>query len=112
MALLSTQSVSYTGVTPALTSAAGGGDTFTPGPNMFLEIVNGAGSPMTVTVATPPTVRGLAVADLSVVVTNGQRRFVRISPADMMADTSTGFGNLSYTSATSVTVGVFQVQDT
>ena len=112
MALLATQSVSYTGVTPALTAAAGGGDTFTPAPNLFLECVNAGGGSITVTVATPPTVRGLAVADLSVAVTNGQRRFIRISPADMMADTSTGFGNITYSGVTSVTVGVFQVQDT
>lgn len=111
MALLSTTAVTYAGVTPTLAAAAGGGDTFTPGPNLFLFVTNGGGSPITVTVVTPGTARGQAISDLSVSVTNGQSRLIRISPADFFADPSTGVGNITYSGVTSVTVGVFQVQD-
>lgn len=111
MALLATQSVGYAGVQPSLAAATGGGDTFTPGPNLFLYVNNGGGSSITVTVVTPGTVRGQAVSDLSVSVVNGTARFIRISPADFFMDPATGLGAISYSGVTTVTVGVFQVQD-
>lgn len=112
MALLATQSVTYNpGAAPTFAAASGGGDTFTPASNQFLVIENAGGASITVTVATPGTTRGLAIADQSFTVTNGQRRYARISPADMYADPTTGLGNITYSGVTSVTVGVFQVQD-
>jgi hypothetical protein len=111
MALLATQSIPLSGVQPSLAAAAGGGDTFTPGSNLFLYVNNGGGAPITVTVTTPGTVRGQAISDLSVSVTNAQARFIRISPADFFADPTTGLGNITYSAVTTVTVGVFQVQD-
>lgn len=111
MALLATQSITYTGLTPAMASAAGGGDTFTPTNNQFLEVVNGGGGSITVTVSTPATYRGLAVADLSVSVTNGQRRFIRLGPPDAVMDPTTGLGSITYSGVTSVTVGVFQASE-
>lgn len=111
MALLATQSVSYAGLNPVYSAAAGGGDTFTPGPNLELEVVNGGGAPITVTVVTPGTSRGQAIADLSVVVTNAERRKIRVSPAEFFADPTTGLGSITYSGVTTVTVGVFQVQD-
>ena len=111
MALLATQTVGFTGVQPSLAAATGGGDTFTPGANMFLYVNNAGGSSITVTVTTPGTVRGLGIADISVSVTNGQVRFIKISPADFTMDPTTGLGTISYSGVTSVTVGAFQVMD-
>ncbi len=108
MALLATQDVPFTGVTPSLAAAAST-DTFTPDRNLWLYISN-SGASTTVTVTTPGTYRGLAIADLSVVVASGSR-FIKISPADLFADPSTGLGTISYTSTASVTVGIFQIQD-
>jgi hypothetical protein len=112
MALLATQSVTNTnGVVFTLAAAAGGGDTFTPSNNQMLAVTNGGGSPITVTVATPQQVRGLDIVQISVSVTNGTTKLIRISPADFVADPTTGLGNITYSAVTSVTVGVFQVQD-
>jgi hypothetical protein len=111
VALLSTQQVPFAGVQPSLAAATGGGDTFTPANNLFLYVNNAGGGSITVTVVTPQSSRGQAIADLSVSVTNGQARFIRISPADFFMDATTGLGSITYSGVTSVTVGVFQVQD-
>jgi hypothetical protein len=111
MALLATQGVTFAGVQPSLAAATGGGDSFTPANNLFLYVNNGGGSSITVTVVTPQTTRGQAIADLSVSVVNGTARFIRISPSDFFADPTTGLGAITYSGVTTVTVGVFQVQD-
>lgn len=111
MALLASQSVTYAGIGAALAAATGGGDTFTPGPNLCLIVNNGGGSSITVTVVTPGSVRGQAVSDLSVSVPNGAVRYIKISPADFFMDPTTGVGSITYSGVTSVTVGVIQVQD-
>lgn len=112
MALLATGSVTRTnGIVATLAAASGGGDTFTPVQNQFLMVTNGGGSPITVTVATPGQVRGLDIVQISVSVTNGTTKFILISPPDFVMDPTTGLGNITYSAVTSVTVGVFQVQD-
>jgi len=44
LATLTTQTITRAGVDPSLTAAAGGGDSFTPGDDVFLHINNGGGS--------------------------------------------------------------------
>lgn len=109
MALLSTQAIPTTGVNPSLTAAAGGGDTATPGTNVFLYVNNGGGSSITVTLVTPATVDGnLGVDDRTVSVTNGQSRFIKLD-SNYYRDPTTGLVSITYSGVTSVTVGVFAV---
>jgi hypothetical protein len=110
MALLTTQVVGRAGVTPAYVAAAGGGDTFTPDLDSFIHIKNGGGSPITVTIVTPGTVRGLAIADIVVIVTNAQERMILVGPPDLVADPTTGLGNITYTGVTTVTIGQFKLE--
>lgn len=114
MANLTVQSVDTDGLNPALVAAAGGGDTITPadaGPH-FLEVVNGGGSPITVTIDDPTsTDPGAASAfnpDVAVSVTNGQRRLIKID-VGRYKNPSTGLVGISYSAVTSVTVGAFKV---
>lgn len=107
MALLATQVVSLTGLEPVFASAAGGGDTFEPGDTTYIEVINGAGADMTVTIDSKvPSNYGTDV-NPAVVVTAGERRKIGPLPAQRFAG-STGVGNITYSSATSVTVGVFR----
>lgn len=111
MATLTVNSVTQAGFRDdnALVSAAGGGDAFAPGPDVFVRVNNGGGSPITVTFATPGTVGGLAIADGGGSVTNAQSRLFGPFPAELYADTTTGLVTTTYSGVTTVTVGAFRI---
>jgi hypothetical protein len=110
MALLTTQTIIRTGITPTYAAVAAS-DTFTPGANVFLHVKNAGGSPDTCAVQVlagdpSPT---LLIADLSVSVTNGQERMIGPLPAQYFADPTTGLATVTHGFTTSVTVGVFNL---
>lgn len=111
MATLSTQEIDLDGLNPSMSSAAGGGDAFTPDDRTFLLVTNGGGSPITVTVATPGTELGgqLTRGDSATSVTNGQSRYIGPFPAEYFVDPATGLAGIAYSAATSVTVAVLRV---
>lgn len=111
MALLATQVVTRAGlrVDNALVAASAGGDTFVPDRDTSIVVNNGGGTAVTVTVVTPGTVIGLPIADVSVSVPAGQRFEIGPFPYEFFADVS-GFASITYSSVTSVTVGVFRRQ--
>jgi len=106
MAVLSTQVLVPAGAAGTLAAAAGGGDTFTPGDGVWLEVNNGDASAKTVTIATPGTMEGLAVADRVCVIPAGERWKIPV-PARLYA-AGDGTGSITYSAVTSVTVGVFK----
>jgi len=109
LALLTTQSISRTGVTPSYTAVAAS-DTFTPDAQTFIHVKNGGGSSDTCVVQVlagdPP---GLTISDNSVSVTNGQERMIGPFPANFFADPTTGLATVTHGFTTSVTVGVFKL---
>ena len=109
MALLTTQNISRTGVTPSYTAVAAS-DTFTPGAQVFIHVKNAGGSPDTCVVAVlagdPP---GLTIADNSVSVTNAQERMIGPFPSQFFADPVTGLATVTHGFTTSVTSGVFNL---
>jgi hypothetical protein len=106
MAALVTQRIVLPSATPTLTAAAGGGDTATPGDASFLVVKNASGSPVNVTLAAYPDVTeyGAAIPDLIVAVpaTTGERWIGPLRGSIFGATVA-----ITYSSATSVTVGVF-----
>jgi len=109
MAALTTQNISRTGVTPSYTAVAAS-DTFTPGAQVFIHVKNAGGSPDTCAIQVlqgdPP---GLTIADTSVSVTNGQERMIGPFPSQFFADPTTGSATVTHSFTTSVTVGVFNL---
>ncbi|HEY0882253.1 MAG TPA: hypothetical protein VGD87_12010, partial [Archangium sp.] len=92
-------------------AANGGGDSF---PNYGQEVVvikNGGGSSITLTVTTPATVDGLAVADRTAVIAAGETRMVGPFPPGWYNDNQQPGGSvaLGYSGVTSVTVAVVKV---
>lgn len=109
MALLATQSITRAGLAPSYAAAAGGGDTFRPGPNVFLHCKNASGGALTVTVVTPRTdAMGNAIADnaVSVPATTGDR-MIGPFPFEHYADPTTGLASITYSGVTSLSIGAF-----
>lgn len=87
-------------------AAASGGDTAQVGPGRFLYVNNGDASSKTVTVVAPGTVKGLAVADASVVVAAGKHAII---PLNNVYRGVTGRASITYSAVTSVTVASFEL---
>ena len=112
MALLASQKVVRTGLAPAYAAANAGGDTFTPGQGVFLEAKNASGAAITVTIVTPGSTSGQAIADVAVSVpaTTGERKIGPL-PGSLFADPATGVGNITYSGVTSLTVAIVDVSE-
>jgi hypothetical protein len=111
MALLTTQTILRSGITPTY-GAVAASDTFTPGNGVFLHVKNAGASPDTVAVQVlqgDPSAT-LVIADLSISVTNGQERMIGPLPANFFADPVTGLGTVTHSFTTSVTVAVLNLQ--
>jgi hypothetical protein len=107
MALIAAQTVSAAGLAPTYTAASAGGDQAPVGGGYFLEVRNGGGASITVTVVTPGTIKGLAIADTTLTITAAGTGVI---PMDTIyRNPSTGRADISYSGVTSVTVAVLQV---
>lgn len=108
MATLTPQQVVRTGLEATYTAAAGGGDVFPNTGREIVDIVNGGGGDITLTIVTPGTYQGQALADDAVVVTAGERRHVGPFPPEMY-NNSSGQVALAYSGVTSVTVAILKI---
>jgi hypothetical protein len=109
MALLTTQTIARTGITPTYAAVAAS-DTFAPDAQVFIHVKNAGGSPDTCVVSVlagdPP---GLVISDNSVSVTNAQERMIGPFPPQFFADPTTGLATVTHSFTTTVTVGVFKL---
>ncbi|MFH9957313.1 hypothetical protein ACH4OX_24310 [Streptomyces roseolus] len=89
------------------TAASSGGDTAPVGPGRFLYVRNGDASPHTVTIATPGTVSGVAIADVAVAVPAGESKIV---PLTGLFRGASGRAALTYDAVTAVSVACFELE--
>lgn len=109
MALLSAQQATPAGTTLTLAAASAGGDTFAASRQYALEVRNGSGASITVTVATPGNDSyGLARPDITKAVAATASALFGPFPADL-ADPATGLVTVTYSASASVTVALVQV---
>lgn len=107
MALLTTQTIAATGLTPATTAASVGGDTVAPASladdRTFLYVNNGSASSITVTVADPgKTPAGNAGTAPPVSVAAGAIGLIPIATGSI--NPATGLASITYSAVTTVTV--------
>lgn len=107
---LTVRTINQAGLTPLTAETAAdnlNGNSFVNGPNVWLEASNTAGTSQTVTIVTPGTVGGNAIADK--VITLATTVKVRIGPLDPAV-----YGDpVTFTaSAATVTVAVYQLSST
>lgn len=104
--LLTSQAAVETGLAATYTAADGtNGNTYVLVPHRLLHVKNGSASAITVTITTPLTVNGLAVADRTISIAAGADQFISLntSSAYMQPD---GTAWVDYSAAASVTVAV------
>jgi hypothetical protein len=112
VATLTTQIITRAGTVITPVAAAGGGDAMAVGSGMILRVVNGGGSPITVTLNIPAARTyepNVAITSPAVVVTNGTTRDIGPVDAATFADTVTGLLSITYSGVTSVTVAAIQL---
>jgi hypothetical protein len=105
MAVLTAQAMPLGGLQPTYAAAAGGGDQAPVGEKLLLHVRNDDASSKTVTVATPGTVGGLAIADAAQTIPAGGDAFIPLKSTYP----ATGRAAVTYSAATSVTVAVLQL---
>lgn len=108
MALLPLQSMTSAGLAPTLVAATGGGDTValasSTDDRSFLQVTNGAGSSMTVSIADPGvTPAGNAGTVTPITVAAGTTKLIPLNPNSV--NSTTGLISISYSAVTTVTVG-------
>lgn len=89
-------------------AASASGDKFPAGRGVFLVFQNASEADITVTVATPRTVEGLAVEDLEITVPAGGIAVRGDFPEHVFGD-ATGLVSMSYSAHTDLTFGVWKV---
>jgi hypothetical protein len=106
--VLTVQEIVRAGLEIAYTAANADGHEIANAGRMFLAVVNGSGSPINVTIATPNTIDGLAVADRVVACAAGETTFIgEFPPANY--NQSDNMVDVDFSSVTTVTVGAFHI---
>lgn len=111
MATLTTQDVTRAGITPTYAAASAGGDSFTPGNDVWLHVKNTNAASRTVTVDTPRTV--IADVDMgnpvvTVPATTGDKMMGPF-PVSIFAQTNDGLADITYSADAGVTVAVLKL---
>lgn len=107
MAHLTPQQVTLGGLQPAWAEASAGGDTAPVGTHLLLLVRNDGTGPVTVTIATPATVGGLAVGEATQTVPVGGHAVVPLR--SVYRDPATGRASIAYSDATAAEVAVVQI---
>lgn len=108
MAVLIPQAIPvHTGLAPDTDPASAGGDEAPVGSNRILYVHNTAGAPVTVTVATPGAVRGLAIADVVAAVAADTVWLLPLKR--VFASPTTGRASISYSASAGVEVAVLEL---
>lgn len=108
MAQLSPQEMPWNGFAPSLTAASSGGDEAPVGSNLFLYVTNTDSVAHTVTVSTPSTAHGAAIAEAQPSVAAGDVHLLPLLFA-LYRDPSTGRASITYDSPTGVMLAVVKL---
>ena len=107
MAALTIQTVVRAGLEATYVQAEAGGDTFVNTGKEIIQIRNGGGSDVTLTVGTPRTEDGLALADRTVNIPAGKERFLGAFQTAIYGTTV----SLAYSGVGSLTLAVLKAVD-
>ena len=98
----------------ATVAAAGGGDAAPCSKDNWLEVINGGGGSINVTIAIPASASGFANAAYTntvVAVAAGARKKIGPLTPQLYQDPTTGLATITYSGVTSVTVGCYSLAE-
>lgn len=110
MATLTVQQIALSGLEAVFSAAtASTGDKFLPSDRTFIEINNGSGGDITATITTTQTgIGGVAIADIAVTVTAGERRHIGPFPREHFAGTD-GLATVVCSAVPTVTIAAIKI---
>jgi hypothetical protein len=103
---ITAQKITSAGITPAYEPANVDGNSYRLIAGRCLHVKNGSGVTVTVTVPTPGTEDGLAIADRTVAVPAATERLIALGAGRTYKQPG-GVAHIDYSAITSVTVAVF-----
>lgn len=108
---LTVQSIAQAGIVPSYEAANAEGEAVPNNGQMFLHVKNGSGAEITVTLQTPVTYDGLALADQTVAVAAGAEKMIGTfsSRFNQASGTDKGKVYVDFSAVTSVTLAAFQL---
>lgn len=106
---LSVQEPTIAGLNATFSAANADGHSIPGTGDIIVEVVNGSGSSITVTIPTPATIGGLAVADGGGSIPAGERRHYGPFRADL-CNQSDGTVHIDFSAVTSVTCAAIRVR--
>lgn len=107
MAVLTPQKIATGGLAPVTVSAAGGGDKLPAGPGRFVQVINGSGGSINVTInSIKPCDQGF---DHNVVVAVAAGATKLLGPFNDRYVDSDGYVELAYSAVTTVTVAALEL---
>lgn len=106
---LTLQRISPDGLVATYDSAIADGHSFRWGQRHFIHVINGDTASKTITIQTPQTIGGLAVADKTVDVAAGAEEFIGPFLGRETYEQSDGLVYVDYSATTSVTIAALQI---
>lgn len=105
---LAPQEISRAGLNPVLSAANVDGHWIVNDGKTYLEVLNGSGASINVTLVISKTIDGVTSSGKVIAVPAGERRKIGPFPADIY-NQADGSVNVNFSAVTTVTVGAFRV---
>lgn len=106
---LTPQDVSAAGLAVSLTAANADGHTIPGTGDVLLDVLNGSGSSINVTIVTPGTQDGQAISDRVVAVAAGARKLIGPFPPRTYTDETDSLVDVDFSAVTTVTCAAIQL---
>jgi len=106
---ITAQEISLSGITPSLGAATSDGDGFLNTGDTLLQVKNGSGAGITVTIKTPAKIEGIDIAEIEVAIpaTTGDKLIGPFDPS--IFNQSDGKVYVDYSAVTTVTAMAFKL---
>ena len=105
---ITAQSIDRDGLASAFTAANADGHKLLNNGDQFIIVKNGGASPINVTIQTPATIEGIAIAEVVIAVAASAEEMIGNFPPSIFNQTD-GMIYIDFSAVTDITVGAFKI---